>query len=157
MKIIGHSGVYTLTAEQFLPIGRDRAWEFLSDPANLLKITPPEMRFEITSGEVERPAYPGQIITYRVSPIKGIRSNWVTEITQVQEGEFFIDEQRSGPYTIWHHEHRLKDAPGGVIMQDKITYKLPMGLVGRLVHPWLVRPQLIRIFTYRESRLQQLF
>ncbi len=110
------------------------------------------MNFEITNGRPEK-AYAGQIITYKVSPLKGIRSNWVTEITVVKEGEFFIDEQRFGPYKMWHHEHRIREVEGGVEMIDKITYKLPGGIIGRLFHPILVKPQLLRIFQFREQAL----
>ena len=151
-----HSGIYTLRAEQELAISLDRAWDFLADPSNLSRITPPEMGFVITSGPPER-AYAGQIITYKVGVFPGIRSNWVTELTVVKEGEFFIDEQRVGPYKLWHHEHRLIKTETGVQMVDKISYKVPFGMIGRLVHPILIRPQLLKIFRFREQALEQIF
>lgn len=156
ISIARHSGIYTLRAEQKLGISVDQAWEFLADPGNLSKITPPEMGFVITSGKPER-AYEGQIITYKVGVFPGIKSNWVTELTVVKEGVFFIDEQRQGPYRMWHHEHRLEPTEGGVKMLDKISYKVPFGIIGRMVHPFLIRPQLMKIFKFREQALEQIF
>lgn len=151
-----HSGIYTLTASQDLPVDPDTAWEFFSGPENLQKITPPEMSFTITSGKTEK-AYPGQIITYRVSPFPGLRLPWVTEITSVEEGRRFVDEQRFGPYAMWHHEHRFAPIPGGVRMTDKVSYKLPLGPLGHLAHALFVKARLRHIFAYRERVLTGLF
>ena len=109
VSIKQHSGIYTLRAEQHLPISLYKAWDFFSAPENLSVITPDYMNFTITSGFDEKVMFPGQIITYRVSPFKGIRSNWVTEITQVVKEKYFVDEQRFGPYSLWHHEHHFKE------------------------------------------------
>lgn len=151
-----HSGIYTLEATQVLQTTMKSAWDLLSDPSNLAKITPPEMGFVITSGEPVS-MYQGQIITYKVTPFAGIKSNWVTEITQVLKGSYFVDEQRFGPYKMWHHEHHIYPHEKGVLMKDKISYKLPMGFIGRLFHPILVKPQLMKIFTYRENVLNEMF
>ncbi len=151
-----HSGIYTLTAETELPITIEEAWEFFSSPGNLSVITPPRMAFVITSGETEA-MYPGQIITYKVSPIPLIRSNWVTEITQVEQGKFFVDEQRFGPYAMWHHEHHFVETKSGTLMKDKVSYKLPFGFVGKITHVLFVKKQLKSIFEFRERKLQQLF
>lgn len=151
-----HSGIYTLEVSQFLKIGQEEAWNFFSSPGNLSKITPPSMGFVITSGPV-KPMYAGQIISYRVSPFAGIRANWVTEITRVEEGRFFVDEQRFGPYRMWHHEHIFEPMDSGVLMTDRVSYKLPMGILGRLAHPLFVKNKLHRIFEYRESKLNELF
>lgn len=102
-----HAGIYTLQTKLELPISLNTAWEFFSNPGNLEKITPKGMQFKISSGSY-KPMYAGQIITYRVSPFPGFKTNWVTEITQVETGHFFVDEQRFGPYAMWHHEHLLK-------------------------------------------------
>jgi ligand-binding SRPBCC domain-containing protein len=150
-----HSGIYTLVAEQVLPVDLDRAWGFFSTPANLGKITPPYMGFRITSGEAAK-MYAGQIITYQIGILPGIRSGWVTEITHVVERCYFVDEQRSGPYAMWHHEHWFEELDGGVRMRDKVSYKLPFGFPGRLVHP-LIRRQLLQIFGYRQKALERLF
>ena len=134
----------------------EEAWDFLSNPANLSVITPPHMGFKILSG-ADRPMFPGQIIQYKVSPFKGITTHWVTEITHVKEGEYFVDEQRFGPYALWHHKHFISPVEQGVLMEDLIDYKLPFGWLGRLAHPILVKKQLERIFTYREAKLNELF
>ena len=148
--------LYQLRAIQFLPITQQEAWEFLSTPQNLKVITPDHMGFEVLSG-ADKSMFPGQIIQYNVFPFPGIKTRWVTEITHVKEGEYFVDEQRFGPYALWHHKHFIKSIEGGVEMQDIIDYKLPFGFLGRLMHPFLVKKQLKKIFGYREHKLKELF
>ncbi|AVR46146.1 cell division inhibitor [Christiangramia fulva] len=148
--------IYTLHSIQKLPISREEAWNFLSDPKNLKVITPDYMGFEILSGG-DREMFPGQIIQYLVSPVGGIKTKWITEITHVKEGEYFVDEQRFGPYKMWHHKHFLKSIPGGVEMEDIIDYKLPFGKIGQFTHPFLVKPKLAEIFEYRRKKLIEIF
>jgi ligand-binding SRPBCC domain-containing protein len=148
--------IYTKSSKQNLPISIQEAWEFLSNPKNLKTITPDYMGFVIESG-ADRPMFPGQIIEYIVTPVLGIKTKWVTEITHVQELRYFVDEQRFGPYSLWHHKHFLKEIPGGVEMEDVIHYKIPMGFIGQLVHPILVKPKLDEIFDYRRKKLIDLF
>lgn len=151
-----HSGIYSLEVKQFVNRSLDEAWIFFSSPDNLAKITPVHMGFKITSGDSEK-MYPGQIITYKVSPFPGIKTNWVTEITHVSERQFFVDEQRFGPYRMWHHEHRFQEQGNGVLMTDRVSYKLPFGFLGRIAHSLFVKNQLIQIFTFREACLQKMF
>lgn len=148
--------IYTKSSTQRLPISMDVAWEFLSNPRNLKTITPEYMSFNIISG-ADRKMYAGQIIQYIVTPILGIKAKWVSEITQVVDREYFIDEQRFGPYAFWHHKHFIKEIEGGVEMEDIIDYKVPMGILGQLVHPFLVKPKLEEIFEYRRKKLIELF
>lgn len=148
--------LYTLRSVQKLPISQQEAWNFLSDPRNLKTITPNYMGFEIVSGG-DRPMFPGQIIQYIVTPVAGIKTKWVTEITHVKEGEYFVDEQRFGPYKLWHHKHFIKPIPGGVEMEDIIDYKLPFGKIGQMTHPFMVKPKLKEIFNYRKQKLIELF
>ena len=148
--------IYTLHTKQNIPITLDEAWDFLSSPKNLKTITPDYMGFNILSG-ADKPMFPGQIIQYIVTPVLGIPTKWVTEITHVQNKEYFVDEQRFGPYALWHHKHFLKEIPGGVEMEDIVDYKLPMGILGQLVHPILVQPKLKEIFDYRQKKLIELF
>lgn len=148
--------IYTLYKKQHLPITLDTAWDFLSDPKNLKTITPDYMSFDILS-TIDKPMYPGQIIQYIVTPILGIKTKWVTEITHVQDKKYFVDEQRFGPYSLWHHKHFIKEIDGGVEMEDIIDYKVPMGFLGQLVHPIIVRPKLEEIFEYRQKKLIELF
>lgn len=149
-----HSGIYTLEVKQFVAVPMSEAWEFFSSPANLSKITPEHMGFHITSG-IPQKMYAGQIIAYKVSPIPGIRTNWVTEITQVSEGRYFVDEQRFGPYRMWHHEHHFEAQNGGVLMTDRVSYKLPFGIIGRFAHLIFIRKQLKLIFEFRAKSLEQ--
>ena len=148
--------IYTLHKKQKLPISIDEAWEFLSSPANLKTITPDYMGFNILSG-ADRPMYAGQIIQYIVTPVLGIKTKWVTEITHVIDKHYFVDEQRFGPYALWHHKHFIREIPGGVEMEDIIDYKIPLGFLGRWMHPILVKPKLKEIFDYRTKKLTKLF
>jgi ligand-binding SRPBCC domain-containing protein len=147
--------IYTKASKQQLPISIDEAWNFLSDPKNLQTITPDFMGFNIVSG-TDRTIFPGQIIQYTVKPVLGIPMRWVTEITHVIDKQYFVDEQRFGPYAFWHHKHFLVEIPGGVEMEDIIHYKLPMGIIGQLAHP-LVKSKLDAIFDYRREKLAMLF
>jgi len=148
--------LYTVHTTQKLPITLQEAWDFLSDPKNLAVITPPSMGFVTLSGD-DRPMFAGQIIHYTVTPLLGIKVEWVTEITHVDDKKYFVDEQREGPYRLWHHKHFLREIPGGVEMEDLVHYKLPFGFLGSLVHPFLVKPKLKEIFDYREKKLVELF
>ena len=148
--------IYTFHRKQKLPITLEEAWKFLSSPKNLKVITPTYMSFDILSG-AEKPMFAGQIIQYIVTPILGIKTKWVTEITHVKENEYFVDEQRFGPYALWHHKHFIKEIEGGVEMEDIIDYKVPMGILGQIVHPILVEPKLEEIFEYRQKKLIELF
>lgn len=151
-----HSGIYTLKTEQFLNVSIDDAWDFFSNPENLAKITPPKLGFIITSENHEQ-MFAGQIITYRIGVFPGIKSNWVTEITQVKEKVFFIDEQRFGPYKMWHHEHHFKPVNNGVAMTDRVSFKIPFGIIGRITFWLFIRRKLIGIFSFRSQILSKYF
>lgn len=149
---------YHLKFSQCVPISLEEAWDFFSSPMNLAKITPKEMAFTVTSElQPEEKMYPGMIITYKVSPISGINLNWMTEITQVEDHKYFIDEQRFGPYKFWHHQHHFKSIPGGVEMNDILTYGLPMGIFGNIANSVFVANKLQEIFNYRSKKVIELF
>ena len=141
---------------QTLPISLDEAWDFFSNPHNLSKITPKDMNLVPTSPLPDK-TYPGLFITYKVKPLLGIPMIWVTEITHVQVHEYFVDEQRLGPYRIWHHQHHFKSVKGGVEMTDIVDYRLPLGPVGVLMQKLFVGKMLDGIFEYRRQRLVELF
>ena len=149
--------LYSLLAEQYLPLTLTEAWDFMSSPVNLKEITPASMGFDIHSGYGEGKMYPGMVVAYTVRPLLGLPITWITEITHVRDNEYFVDEQRFGPYKFWHHKHFLEAVPGGVRIRDELHYALPMGMLGRMVHPFLVKSQLIKIFTYRHQKLVALF
>lgn len=149
---------YTLNFQQKLPIPLPEAWDFFSSPVNLAAITPKTMNFIITSDyTTETKMYEGMIITYKVSPLLGIKMDWMTEITAVKEGEYFIDEQRFGPFKFWHHEHHFKAIDGGVLMTDKLMYGIPFGFIGNLANRLIVAKQTQEIFNYREIAVEKLF
>ena len=134
------------------------AWDFFSSPNNLAKITPDDMEFTVTSAvDPNQKMYPGMIITYKVSPLFGIKLNWMTEITQVEPEQYFIDEQRFGPFKFWHHQHHFKAIPNGVEMTDVLTYGLPMGILGQMAHGIMVGNKIKAIFAFREKKTIELF
>jgi ligand-binding SRPBCC domain-containing protein len=149
---------YQVRTEQAIPISLAEAWDFFSSPLNLTKITPKEMSIVVTSNQTaETKIYPGMIITYNISPLLGIKMNWMTEITHVKEGEYFVDEQRFGPYALWHHQHHFKAIKGGVLMNDILNYAIPYGLIGRLSNTVFVGKQIKEIFEYREKAIREIF
>ena len=148
--------IFKLKYSQKLPISLNEAWDFLSSPKNLELITPRHMDFNITDWD-EKKAYPGQIIQYTVKPLLGIKINWVTEITQVKDKEFFIDEQRFGPYSFWHHKHFLKEVENGILIEDVIHYKIPLGPIGILLNFLFINSKLNSIFKYRKQELIKIF
>ena len=148
---------YTLKRIQRLPISLDTAWSFFSSPKNLSQITPAYMKFKITSEFFADKMYPGEIITYTVSPVANIPLNWMTEITHVKDGEYFIDEQRFGPYSLWHHQHHFKVIDGGIEMTDIVNYKIPFWIFGELAHSLFIKKQLQTIFSYRYKWLEDKF
>jgi ligand-binding SRPBCC domain-containing protein len=148
---------FQLKKEQFLKTDLDTIWDFASSPANLREITPDYMLFEITSKGMQEKMYPGMIITYKVSPMLGVKMNWVTEITQVKDKHFFIDEQRVGPYSLWHHQHFFEEKEGGILMTDIVTYKPPFGFLGDIANSIFIKKQLESIFEYRFKVMDQKF
>lgn len=148
--------MYQLKTKQFVKTDMATCWDFFSDPKNLSKITPQSMGF-IVRTELPDKMYEGLMIEYTVRPMLGIPMNWITEIKTVKNHSFFVDEQRKGPYRIWHHEHHFKEVEGGVEMTDIVSYELPLGFLGRLMHPILVKNKLKEIFDYRRQKVDELF
>jgi len=149
---------YQLKFSQQFPVPLEKIWDFFSSPHNLAQITPDDMAFDVTSSqEIDLKMYPGMIITYNVSPIAGIKLNWMTEITQVTPQQYFIDEQRFGPFKFWHHQHHFKAIPGGVEMTDILSYGLPFGFIGQFAHAILVKNKIKEIFEFRRKKTIQLF
>lgn len=145
-----------LKQEQLLPISIEEAWIFFSDPSNLNAVTPDDMLFEITS-EIPAIMYEGMIITYRIRPFLNIPVSWGTEITHIKEGSFFIDEQRTGPYRLWHHEHHFREVPEGVLITDLLYYEIGKSLFGWIAGKLFVHRRVRQIFEYRHKILEQLF
>ena len=149
--------IHVLQTIQIIQSSIERARDFFPDPRNLSKITPPELDFTVITPLPER-VHAGMMLEYRVRPLLGIPVRWLTEITHVEAGKLFVDEQRIGPCRIWHHEHHFKQLDGGRIeMTDRVTYVLPFSPLGDLVHPFLVKPQLAKIFAFREKAVCELF
>ncbi len=149
--------MYQLRQIQNVPAPLKVVWDFISSPKNLSKITPPYMGFEITNEPIGDKMYAGQIIAYKVHPLLGIPMTWVTEITHVQELEYFVDEQRVGPYSMWHHQHKLAEIDGGVQMEDIVSYIPPLGFLGSIANALFIKNQLDTIFRYRTEAVDKIF
>ena len=149
--------IYQLVRRQEITAGIEQVWDFISSPGNLKKITPDYMGFDITNGTPPEKMYPGLIIEYKVSPLLGIKTTWVTEITHVKEMEYFVDEQRVGPYKMWHHEHHIETAHGGVLMTDIVSYLPPFGFLGKIANRIIIRRKLEDIFSFRTVALEKIF
>ena len=149
--------VYSIKAVQQIPVSLNEAWDFFSSPANLQTITPAKMGFKILSRHHGPVMYAGQLIEYKVKPLWGIPLYWMTEITQVVDKKYFIDEQRYGPYRLWHHQHHFRAIEGGVEMTDIVHYKNPLWILGDLANVILVKKQLKEIFEFRFRRVEELF
>ncbi|MNK09841.1 hypothetical protein D3C87_278230 [compost metagenome] len=148
--------MYQLKRTQFIRTDLQTCWNYFSAPSNLCVITPDYIDFRVHTS-VPETMYEGLIIRYTVRPILGIPLNWISEITRIKEGSYFIDEQRKGPYSLWHHEHHFKEVEGGVEMTDIISYTMPLGFIGKFVHWLFVRKQLESIFDYRIRKVDELF
>lgn len=148
---------YQLIKTQKLPVSVEEIWYFISSPGNLEKITPENMGFIVTSKNGSEKMYPGMIITYKVSPLLRIKLNWMTEITHVKDFEYFVDEQRIGPYSMWHHQHKIKPFDGGVLMTDIVTYQPPFGFLGAIANALIIKNRLQQIFDYRSVALEKRF
>lgn len=145
-----------LKQEQFLPISLDEAWRFFATPKNLNEVTPNDLVFEIIS-ELPDTMYEGLLINYRLKPMLNIPVNWCTEITHIKEKVYFIDEQRKGPYRIWHHEHHFKPVAGGVLMTDLLHYDIGMSFFGWIAGKMFVHRKVEGIFNYRYKMLESYF
>ena len=148
---------YQFYREQKINISLDEIWDFISSPKNLKEITPDHMGFEILSKHIPEKIYNGMIIVYKVKLLLGIRNSWVTEITQLRDKEFFVDEQRIGPYSLWHHQHFVVPIEKGVLMKDIITYKPPLGMLGAIANGLFIEKELNRIFDYRKVAIEKRF
>ena len=151
------SKVYSFKAVQNLPISLQETWDFFSRPDNLKDITPKNLGFKVTSKYHGDTMYAGQIIEYKISPIAGVPLYWMTEITHVEHEKYFVDEQRFGPYTMWHHQHHFRSIVGGTEMIDIVHYKLPLWFLGDVANVLFVRKQLQGIFEFRYKKAEELF
>ena len=151
------SKVYSLKTVQTIPVGLDKAWDFFSNPANLQAITPQNLGFKIISEHHGNEMYAGQVIEYTVKPVLNIPLYWMTEITHVADKKYFVDEQRFGPYSLWHHQHHFKETADGVEMTDIVHYKLPFGFLGDIANTLFVKNQLKEIFDFRYKVVEEMF
>ena len=149
--------VYQLQTKQKIRASIDEVWDFISSPKNLQLITPDYMGFEILGEALPDEMYEGIIIRYTLRPIMGIPLTWVTEISHIRDKEYFVDEQKVGPYALWHHQHQIKQVEDGVEMTDIVTYSPPFGILGKIANALFIRRQLKEIFDYREKAVEQYF
>jgi ligand-binding SRPBCC domain-containing protein len=149
--------VYTMRFAQNLPTSMEEAWNFFSSPRNLATITP-SMGFHITSDlDEKQKMYSGMLIGYKITPLMGIRMNWLTEITYIEHHKYFIDEQRSGPFSLWHHEHHFRQIERGIKMTDILSYGIPFGPIGRIANSLVVKNRILDIFSFRRLKIDEIF
>lgn len=148
---------YQYFSEQKVNASLEEVWDFISSPKNLKEITPDYMGFDITSKSLPEKMYAGMIISYLVKPVLGIKTQWVTEITHVEPQKFFVDEQRVGPYKVWHHQHHIKSIENGVLMTDIVSYQPPFGFLGAVMNGIMIRSKLDEIFSYRTRAIEKRF
>jgi ligand-binding SRPBCC domain-containing protein len=149
--------VHSFRKVQCIPASLERVWDFFSDPGNLPAITPPYMRFTILSPGSGGGIYAGQLLEYRLRPLPWLLVYWMTEIIQVNQGVYFVDEQRRGPYRLWHHQHHFRNIAGGIEMTDIVHYEVPLGFMGSWANALFVRKQLEGLFQYRRQRVEEIF
>jgi ligand-binding SRPBCC domain-containing protein len=152
------SSIHVFDGQLDLPIGIEEAWAFFATPLNLAKVTPPSFSLKLNSEhQFLQHMYPGQFIVYELSLFLGLPSTWATEITQIQHLHYFVDEQRVGPFALWHHEHHFQEIPGGTRVRDIVHYKLPFGAIGDALFGWLIKRQVSALFAYRRDVLKRRF
>lgn len=150
-------GFYQFKRTQLFNNSIEELWHFISSPKNLKVITPDYMGFDIISEDLPDKMYEGMIISYKVSPLLGIKTTWVTEITHIKDKQYFVDEQRVGPYKIWHHQHFLESTPNGTLMKDIVSYQPPLGILGKIANQLIIKKKLEEIFNYRTKALNEVF
>ena len=148
---------YQFQRQQKIKSTLDELWEYISSPNNLKEITPDYMGFDIMSKNIPNKMYAGMIISYNVRPILGIKTTWVTEITQIIDKKYFIDEQRVGPYSLWHHQHIIESIEDGVLMTDIVSYQPPLGILGAIANSLIIKSKLNEIFDFRTKALEKRF
>ena len=149
------SATYLLEQTQFIPKSRSEVFLFFSDAHNLERLTPPFLNFRIlTKPPIKMTS--GTLIDYRIK-LYGVPLKWRTEIESFEPEHFFVDNQLSGPYAIWHHQHHFDDANGGTLMRDLVRYRLRFGLLGTIAHSLFVRRSLLRIFQFRRTEVTRIF
>lgn len=157
LVLVSMGKVYSLYSRQCVPATLEKVWAFFSDAKNLKEVTPPHLNLTVTNQVYGDTVYAGQVMTYDVKPLLGITVSWMTEITHVKAPHYFVDEQRKGPYQLWHHQHHFNAVEGGVEMTDLVHYRLPFGPLGSIAHGVFVKKELKRIFDYRYKRIEKLF
>ena len=131
-------------------------WAFFINPNNLEVLTPNNMQFKITC-DADNTMYAGKIISYVITPLANIPMTWVTEITQCKELDYFIDEQRFGPYKFWHHVHQFIEDDGKTKMTDELTYSFYGGAIGDLIQNKIITKKIEGIFNYRSIKINEYF
>lgn len=149
--------IYNLKRTQLIKADIDKVWDFFTNPDNLATITPDNMGFRVTSEYIKDEVYPGQIITYKVAPLLNIPMFWMTEITTVVPKQIFVDEQRRGPYKLWHHQHHFEKVENGILMTDIVHYQLPLLFLGTIARSLFVKRILNNIFDHRHNKIEEIF
>lgn len=149
--------IFSLERQILIKASMDEVWEYFSTPLNLNDLTPEDMRFHVLSDLKGKKMYQGMIINYKVAPVLNIPLRWTTEITHCVDKQFFVDEQRFGPYAFWHHQHHFEQVPDGVLMTDIVHYAMPFSFLGWIVNALFVKQKLNGIFDFRNQFIEKKF
>lgn len=146
--------MYRYVHHQIVSASKEEVWRFFATPANLPKLTPKNMKMQLLDDPPET-MYPGMVVRLKVAPLLGISLPFTSVITTVKDQEYFIDEMREGPFAEWHHEHRFEEVPEGTLIYDLVHYRLPLGPLGKLFQPFLVKKQIVDLFAFRKEEVRQ--
>jgi len=129
----------------------DAVWTWHTRPGAFERLTPPweQVRVLERTGGIENGAR--VVLEVQLGPVP---LRWVAVHRDVVAGTRFVDEQESGPFTSWVHEHEMtSDGAGGTILHDRIACVPPLGAAGALFGAPALRAKLERMLRYRHATL----
>ncbi len=143
--------------EQNLPVSKDQVWKFFSDASNLMILTHPKMKMTMESENGLTPIFEGKILKIKIKLFGIFPSFFLSEITELQAPDFFIDTQLKGPFAYWQHKHLLTEIDGGTKITDEVTFKFPLGFMGVAAYHLFGKEYLKGVFDYRKIVLEKRF
>ena len=149
--------MHHFTTVQNLPIPLEQAWEFFSNPSNLMVLTHSKMKMQMGSENGLTPIFKGKLLRIRIKLFGFFPTTFLSEITEVQAPSKFIDTQLKGPFAFWQHKHILTEIDGGTKITDDLKFKFPLGFLGLLAYHLFGKKYLKTIFEYRKMVLEKKF
>ncbi len=144
---------YIAESRRWLPKPRAEVFAFFADPANLALVTPPWLGFRLLGGP--RTMAASAVFDARIAWL-GVPLRWRSFIREYDPPVRFVDVQVRGPYARWEHRHLFLAERDGTWVEDRVTYRLPLGPLGRFAHALVVGRQLSAVWAYRRRRISEL-